>query len=356
MGHSLEQWRGWRPGPVRYERPRGVERHVRACIPVRVDESGGLVSFTEMSEWIIARVHRVYGSVFSSRVLETLERAVVTAAILGFVLHLAIIAIAKRSGGELNLAWFSSSYLSALYTPFSFLLFFETILLVRALPESFSRSIAIQFEVVALIVVRRVFKDIAHLERVTVLDLGNPTLWEVGADMIGGLVLFVLARRFGARVPAHSTVRVGLRRFVAIKEALSVALGIVVVVLAVASLVEWTIEMFELSRGTRDELGDVNALFYEDFFGLLVLVDVLLLLLSFASTRDTSMVFRNAGFIASTVLVRLSFLAPRLPSLVLMIFAVCFGVVVQIATRTRRLDRPSGNPHRDAPPSSRQPS
>ncbi len=283
-----------------------------------------------MFEAGIALVRRAHRAVYAPATVARVERVAVVGAALAFVVHLTIIAVAKRSSGLLDLDWFSSSYLAALYTPFSFLLFFEVLMLVRALPESFSRSVAVQYEVVALIVLRRVFKDIAHLDGAEVVELTNPIVWEVGADMVGSLVLLLLVRRFAATVPKHAEAAgTPLERFIALKQLLSLALGALVLVLAVVHFVQWSVEMVEMASGTRKALADVDAIFYEDFFGLLVLVDVLLLLLSFGLTHDSMLVFRNAGFIASTVVVRLSFTAPRLHSLIMLVLAVAFGVAVQ---------------------------
>lgn len=285
-------------------------------------------------------VERAYAATYSDSVMRRVERVAVVAAAIAFLLHLAIVALAKGNASFVDLDWFSSSYFSALYTPFSFLLFYEVLVLVRVLPESFSRSVKIQFEVVALIVLRRVFKDVAHLDGVDVLELTNPVVWELVADMVGAVVLFVLTRQLRGSKPAKAKpkpLRSGVANFISLKKGLSLLLGVLVFVLAAASLIEWSIEMFDLAIGERATLSDVNALFYEDFFGLLVLVDVLLLVVSFGIDEDTSMIFRNAGFVASTVLVRLSFTAPRLHSIVLLVFAVGFCLTVQVVVERRWL-------------------
>lgn len=284
-------------------------------------------------------VGRVHGRVYAPSSVARLERMAVVGAALAFVAHLAIIAVVKQSNGALDLDWFSSSYLAALYTPFSFLLFFEVLMLVRALPESFSRSVALQYEVVALIVLRRVFKDIAHLDGVAHIELSNPVVWEVAADMGGCLVLFILARRFAAGVPRHvEAVEAPLRKFVALKQVVSLVLGLLVVTLAIVHLARWGVEMMDLAAGSRHPMADVDSLFYKDFFGVLVLVDVLLLLLSFGLTHDATLIFRNAAFIASTVIVRVAFAAPQLQSVVMLIFAVSFGVAVQRGVARFRTD------------------
>ena len=58
----------------------------------------------------------------------------------------------------------SNNFLQAVYTPFSFILFYEVLLLVLALPKSLTTSICKQYEIISLIVVRRVFKDIGTFD------------------------------------------------------------------------------------------------------------------------------------------------------------------------------------------------
>jgi hypothetical protein len=247
------------------------------------------------------------------------ERVVIAVATLGFVLHLGIVAWSRNSDGALDLGWLSVSYLSALYTPFSFLLFFEVLLLVGSLPDSFSRSIAKQFEIVTLIVVRRVFKDIAY----------------VAADMVGALALYSMTLVFRRGCERHDEPSHEVRWFVAFKQAVSIGLGVVVVAFATWSLFVWGQDMWLVAHGSAVELSDVNAVFYKDFFGLMVIVDVLVLVVSFGFTHDHDQVFRNAGYVASTVLVRLSFHSERLESLVMLLFAIAFALCVQRVTRPR---------------------
>ena len=262
------------------------------------------------------------------------ERVVVGVATVGFLVHLVLIAWSRNSGGALDLGWLSASYLSALYTPFSFLLFFEVLLLVGSLPESFSRSIAKQYEIVTLIVVRRVFKDIAKLDDSAVIDLTSPEALFVAADMVGALALFSMALAFRRGCASHIEPTQDVRSFVAFKQAVSLGLGGVVLVFAAWSLFVWSHEMWLVAHGEAAELSDVNAVFYEDFFGLLVLVDVLVLVVSLGFTHDHDQVFRNAGYVASTVLVRLSFQTDRLQSLLVLLFALAFALAVQRVTRT----------------------
>jgi hypothetical protein len=58
--------------------------------------------------------------------------------------------------------------ISAIYTPFSIILYYEIFLLIFYLPRSFTTSILKQFEIISLIIIRRIFYDIPKISKVKV--------------------------------------------------------------------------------------------------------------------------------------------------------------------------------------------
>jgi hypothetical protein len=117
-----------------------------------------------------------------------------------FILHLALYGLGTLFGWNLPPARFSHP-LAALYTPFSIILIAEVYPLIYYLPTSFARSLGKQVEIVALIEIRSVFKD---------LDTTSNWPWEavffphlLSALVLGGmLVLFYHLSEI--RVDAHS--------------------------------------------------------------------------------------------------------------------------------------------------------
>ena len=73
---------------------------------------------------------------------------------------------------------------------------------------------------------------------------------------------------------------------------------------------------------------DINYIFFDDFFTVLILVDVLLVLFSFSHTDKFNKVIRNSGFVISTILVKLSFSVAGLQNVALILTAVGFGVLI----------------------------
>ena len=223
------------------------------------------------------------------------EGTLVTTALVLFGLHLALYGMHAFWGLGLPDSLFAHP-LQTLYTPFSVILIAEVYLLVYYLPTSFARSLGKQVEIVALIEIRSVFKD---------LDATSSWPWEatffphmLSALVLGGmLVLFYhLLPRRKARIEESE-----LKQFVRFKTALAGLLAVAFVVLSVYSLGTWFWEIVT----TPDHLhSDLNHVFYNEFFTALILVDVLLLVVSFRYLDDFGMVLRNSGFIVATILLR----------------------------------------------------
>ena len=115
-----------------------------------------------------------------------------------------------------------------------------------------------------------------------------------------------------------------LQKFISQKKAISILLVPVLLGLASISFYDW---MNSLFQDTANNL-DVNFLFFVDFFTILILVDVLLLLISFRYTERYSQLIRNTGFIISTIMLRLSFAASGLASVLFLVGGILFGVII----------------------------
>jgi hypothetical protein len=95
---------------------------------------------------------------------EKFERTILTVAIISFIIHLVLIALVHFHILDMNQpSNLLQNPIAAIYTPFSFILVYEVYLLIYFLPKSFSNYIAKQYEIVALIIIRRMFKDFSEL-------------------------------------------------------------------------------------------------------------------------------------------------------------------------------------------------
>lgn len=268
---------------------------------------------------------------FGDQFKKRFESLILYAGLLGFGIHLLMIFLVA-------LGWLSvppsaaelfDNPISAIYTPFSFILIYEVYLLVYYLPTSFTRSIGKQYEIISLIIIRRIFKDISKLK----LEgdwFQDPHNISLAYDMLGFLLLFALILLFYylARHRPRFEAPEEVTAFIRFKEILSLGLLPVLFGLAVYSLVNWGIELQRFNLREVEELSDVNTIFYNEFFTVLIMADVIILVMSFKYTDEYSQLIRNSGFVISTVLIRLSFSADGLLNILLIIVGVLFGCLV----------------------------
>jgi hypothetical protein len=73
---------------------------------------------------------------------------------------------------------------------------------------------------------------------------------------------------------------------------------------------------------------NINNIFFEQFFNILIIADVILLLFSFFHTDEFHKVIRNSGFIISTILIRISFSVTGIINTALIVGAILFGLLI----------------------------
>ncbi|MEO0453895.1 MAG: hypothetical protein AAFY98_07140 [Verrucomicrobiota bacterium] len=283
-------------------------------------------------EQLLERFHQY---LFSVQKREWFERGILAVAILGFFIHLLIIYLGKW--GILSVsetATLLTNPIAAAYTPFSFILIYEVYLLVYYLPRSITTYISKQYEIISLIIVRRLFKDLAALEITTDWFEIKGDL-QFTYDIIASLLLFYLLylfKRQGKKrlelAEGDASAQRNLNFFIHLKKGISVLLVPVLAAIATYTLFLWTVGTLAPETGLSESFKDINNIFFDDFFSILIIVDVILLLCSFFLTHDFHKVFRNSGFIISTILIRLSFSVDELVSVVLIVSSVAFGLLI----------------------------
>jgi len=263
-----------------------------------------------------------------------LDRLVVNVSIVGFLTHLALVFLARTlTNPPPLLATVGHNYLSAIYTPFSFILFFEVLMLIAALPQSTTQSIAKQYEIVSLIFIRRFFKDIAELDDIGKLTQFSPDTQAMFVGVGAGLVMFFLvtvflhAGRKPSRPEAAQDEPAAVQKFIARKKAIALALTVLLVSLAAHSLFEFAREAWNLAYNGVPTKLDPNTVFYTEVFTTMIFTDVLIVILSLAVSDRYELVFRNAAFVISTILIRFSLTADRPSAAVLALSGMAFGIL-----------------------------
>ena len=273
------------------------------------------------------KIENFFSIVFSEKIIKIVEKYILYLASIGFVVHLFLIFL--NNYNLIDLAIIQSNLLSnpisALYTPFSFILVYEAFLLIYYIPRSFTTAVGKQYEIISLIVIRKIFGDIPLID-LNANWVENPNNLQLIYDLVGILVIFFLIylfRRTKENLPVKS-VSEKLDRFIASKKLVSIVLLPILLVTVFISFFSWYNGVF------INESFDVNInyLFFNEFFTLLILVDVFILLLSFQYTERYSQLIRNTGFIISTILLRLSFSATGLANITLIISGIVFGLLI----------------------------
>lgn len=281
--------------------------------------------------------NRVYDQLLSENTRNKTEVVIIWVAILSFLIHLLMILLASYNIEPFDLeSDLLSDPISAIYTPFSFILLFEVYLLVYHIPTSTTNYVAKQYEIITLIVIRRLFKDLANLE-LTANWFQDKHDLQLTYDIITALVLFLLIYFFhkinqkdNNTVKSFAELPANIQQFVRRKRILAALLVPTVAGLAVYSFFNWFSETFYFIMGANlpESISNVNNIFFDQFFVILILTDVLLLLFSFFHTTKFNTFIRNSGFIISTILIRLSFNAEGLLNNILIVVAVLFGVLI----------------------------
>ncbi|MEJ6681049.1 MAG: hypothetical protein QNL21_03040 [Flavobacteriales bacterium] len=273
----------------------------------------------------------LFDKFLSQNTREKIEKIILKVAIFSFFIHLAIIYFTKfgfidfSSDSELL-----KNPISAVYTPFSFILIYEVYLLIYYLPKSFTTYITKQYEIITLIIIRKLFKDLSALEL-------TENWFEIKGDLqftydlIASLLLFYLIflfQKIGKQKPIQQlAIKPVIERFVIKKKLIAVILVPLFFGMALYTFIDWSAGISITSK-ELPSLESINNLFFDQFFTALILVDVVLLLISFFYTDQFHKIIRNSGFVISTILIRMSFGVSGLVSTILIVAAVLFGLAI----------------------------
>jgi len=257
---------------------------------------------------------------------ESVRKASIALAVIGFFLHVSIWAL--YSTGRISVEGAASellgSPLSALYTPFSILLVYEVYQLIRTIPDSFSSSVGKQYEIATLLVVRDILKRLSEVE--------SSEGWEISSDVgfllvecAAFLALFYTSLTY-FRMSAN-TVKVEemtgeVAVFIEAKRGVANIMLLVFLLTAAYSFMTWV-------GSVQDGGGSVSrTIFFLDFFTFLILADILILLISYWFYTDFGNLARNTGFVLSTVIIRVAISSEGVSSMILFTLSGLLGIAI----------------------------
>lgn len=276
--------------------------------------------------------NKVFDKLLSLKVKEQGERVILSIAIVSYLIHLILILLANYGIIQIESKLLKNP-IAAIYTPFSFILVYEVYLLIFFLPKSISFYIGKQYEIITLIVIRRVFKDIGNLEFTSKWFQSKSDL-QFTYDTLTSLVLFLLIYLFYQNISKRNESIVEIQnsrrveRFINLKKFIAILLVPLLIGLAIYTFVMWVNSTIgDYGSGIAD-FKNINNIFFDEFFTVLIIVDVLLLLSSFFYSDKFHKIIRNSGFVISTILLKMSFSTEGIVNNALIIGAVLFGFLI----------------------------
>jgi len=277
----------------------------------------------------------LYQTFLSNETRKKSEQIILIIAIASFFIHLSLIFLVDL--GVIKIDSGTSLFenpIAAIYTPFSFILVYEVYLLIYYLPRSITTYIGKQYEIITLIIIRRIFKDLSALSLSPDWFTEKYDL-QFTYDILASVIMFFLIYLFYKQSQSRIITEVsdannqdGTARFIKVKKIMALALVPILLALSIYSFSTWLLGTLSPSTSADVAFQNLNNVFFEQFFTVLIIVDVFLLLFSFFHTDEFHKVIRNSGFIISTILIRLSFSVTGLMNTVLIIAAVVFGLVM----------------------------
>ena len=219
-----------------------------------------------------------------------------------------------------------SNPITAIYTPFSFILIYEIYLLIYYLPRSITTYISKQYEIITLIVIRRIFKDISNISLQD--DLFTSTYnAQIFIDLGAALCYFFLFIYFdGMLLSLLLQTTSCLSTFIRIKKWIS---ALLIPALTILALYHFLLGCTQLQIYSPD-LSVLNAIFLTSCSRSSYWSMCYCSFFLFFNSDSFHIIIRNSGFIISTILIRISFMTEGLSNIILIVSSLLFGLLIQM--------------------------
>jgi len=253
------------------------------------------------------------------------RRTVAIVLVGGFVGALVLIEANRRGWLPPDLApVVSTNHFVAIDVAFTLFLVVELVGLVLGLATSVADTAGKQFEVFSLILLRQSFKELDNFTEEPIqwtLDgPGREAVQLVVADATGALVIFAVMGLFYT-LQRHRSITENAeeqRTFMTWKK-------------GVANVLLLTLAGLAANTVLGPFVPGLGGSFFDAFYTILIFTDILIVLISLRYSTTYHVVFRNSGFAAATVMIRLALAGPRYLDVALGVAAALFNVGVAAA-------------------------
>ncbi len=268
----------------------------------------------EWITWVFDPLHQFYEQ-------EKVHRKISILLVLFFISSLLVIELNRQHLLPNPLAdMVPGNHFHAISGAFTVILILEVISLIFVLPCSFSRSVGKQFEILALILMRNAFKELSHFQEPVTFVGNEQSILYILSDGFGAVLIFALLGVYyllQSKTSDDQDSLDDLYSFVAAKK------GIALVLLA--SFVYMGINAL---YGTLT--GDIQGDFFHDFYTLLIITDILVVLVAQCFHPSFYSIFRNSGFALSTMIIRLALVAPVYFNVLLGLAAIILTILLTV--------------------------
>jgi hypothetical protein len=190
------------------------------------------------------------------------------------------------------------SHLDAINLAFTLILVLELLSLVFAIACSLSRALAKQFQILGLILLRNAFKELTRLHEPINTALDWEPILHIGILGAAALSIFICLGLYHRLPQPTSHLESDRRmRYVLAKKMLGITLLCIFVCVGLDDL--W---LFLRTGGSTS--------FFETIYTVLIFSDVALVLIAQTYMNSFHAMFRNAGFVLATLLIRIALGTP----------------------------------------------
>ena len=213
--------------------------------------------------------------------------------------------------------YLSHSYFFAVESVFKLLLAIEIIEMVFVLAHSITDSIAKQFEILSLILLRQAFKEFSDIDLPIEIDSAIVPASHLLADIFGALIIFAGVLVF-TRMQKHKKItktEEENQNFISAKKGLALFM--------IASFIGigiYDIYLYITHNQTFQ--------FFTMFYSVLIFTDILIVIIALRYSHLYCVVFRNTGFAIATILIRFALSLPHYFNAAMGIIAMFFVIAI----------------------------
>ena len=245
------------------------------------------------------RVMEFFANLFD-KVQHTVEHPVMQCRTSAWIFWIFIAALAGAEAKRLGIlppdlaAHMPGRHLDAIHLAFTLILILELLGLVFAIPNSLSKALATQFQILGLILLRNAFKELANLHEPIEMMLDLQAVFHIGILGLAALVIFACLGLYHRLPQPTSPLDCGMRmRYVMSKKILGLALLVIFICAGFCDL--W-----------RFWSAGQSSTFFETIYSVLIFADVALALNAQRYLHNFHATFRNTGYVLATLLIRIA--------------------------------------------------